>query len=197
MNLKKIIFLMLVSGAIFPIISFAQFPGSNEPNTSLGSDPFYNPDAFNQSQNNAFQDNGVFQNQNNGVFNSKDPGGFNNVDLDNDGQTTVGFTCGTRPRNIGELFEFTLCLLQGSVVPFLVGLGLIIFLFGVLKYVSAGDNEEKRESGRGMMIFGIIALFVMISVWGFVRILHQSFFAGDAFELPSLPKRAKDPFQGN
>ena len=97
------------------------------------------------------------------------------------------------PQNIGELFEFALCLLQGSVIPFLVGLALVIFLVGIVRFVGAGDNEEKRESGRGLMVFGIIALFVMVSVWGLVGILVRTF--GFRFELPALPQKANGPHQ--
>lgn len=104
-------------------------------------------------------------------------------------------TC-PKPQNILELFEFATCLMSYSVIPFLISLGLIMFLVGLVKFISAGDNEEKREGGRGLMIFGIIALFVMISVWGFVRILHNTFFDSDQrFETPTLPKRSTTPFK--
>ncbi len=82
----------------------------------------------------------------------------------------------TKPQDIGSLFTFTLCLMSGSVIPFLIGLGLIIFLVGLVGYVSAGDNEEKREAGRGLILFGIITLFVMVSVWGLVKIIYTTFF---------------------
>ncbi len=103
-------------------------------------------------------------------------------------------TC-NKPNNIGELFQYAVCVLSKYVVPFLIGLALVMFLVGVLKYVKSGDNEEAREAGRGLMIFGIIALFVMVSVWGFVKILFSTFFPGDEFRMPSLPPQATTPFR--
>jgi hypothetical protein len=100
----------------------------------------------------------------------------------------------TVPKNIGELFTFAICTLTKFVVPFLFALALIMFLTGVIKYVKNGDNEESREAGRGMMLFGIIALFVMTSVWGLVKILYSSFFT-TTFEMPSLPPQATTPFK--
>lgn len=111
------------------------------------------------------------------------------------GGSTNNTTC-PKPQNIGELFEFAICLMSYNVIPFLISLGLIMFLVGLVKFISAGDNEEKREGGRGLMIFGIIALFVMISVWGLVRILHNTFFdSSERFETPTLPKRSTTPFK--
>jgi len=111
---------------------------------------------------------------------------------DTSGQDTSG--CTGRPKDFGQLFGFALCLLSGSVVPFLIGLAMVILLVGILQYVRAGDNEEKREAGRGLMIFGIITLFVMVSVWGFVKILHNTFFGG-SFEIGSIPPVSKNPFK--
>ncbi|MES2060258.1 MAG: hypothetical protein V4438_04475 [Patescibacteria group bacterium] len=98
------------------------------------------------------------------------------------------------PRDFATLFDYVLCLLVSYVTPFLFGLGGVIFIIGVVSYVRAGDNEEKRAAGRDLMWFGIIALFVMISVWGFVSILTRSFFGTDA-SFPSLPRRATSVFQ--
>lgn len=105
---------------------------------------------------------------------------------------TTGDGC-IKPKDFEQLFNFAICILYSSVIPFLFGLALVIFLAGIVKFVKAGDNEEAREAGRGLMIFGIISLFVMMSVWGFVRILTDTF--GFKYETPSLPPRAKSPFQ--
>ncbi len=98
------------------------------------------------------------------------------------------------PVDIGSLFNYVLCLLDSAVVPFLIGLGLVLFLVGVLKFVSAGDNEEARQGGRNMMMFGIVSLFVMVSIWGFVNILSRSFFGTDS-EIQSLPRKSPTVFK--
>ncbi len=81
--------------------------------------------------------------------------------------------------------------LQSGVVPLLIALGGVYFMWGVLKYVTAGESEDKMKEGRSMMIYGIIALFVMVSVFGLVRILLNTFSGGGAsgfdFALPKLP----------
>ena len=53
--------------------------------------------------------------------------------------------------------------------------GLAYFLYGVLKYLRKSSDETEREEGRQMMLYGIIALFVMVSVWGLVGVVAGTF----------------------
>ena|SRR3989344_7409752 len=54
-----------------------------------------------------------------------------------------------------------------------VAIALLYFLWGLSQYIlKAGEEKDK---GRDMMIWGIIALFVMVSVWGLVRVLSNTF----------------------
>jgi len=59
------------------------------------------------------------------------------------------------------------------LIPIVIGLGVLVFLFGILRYVLASDDAGKSQ-GRTFMLWGIIALFVMVSVWGLVNILQQT-----------------------
>ena len=67
----------------------------------------------------------------------------------------------------------------GGLVPIIVALAIVAFLYGVQRYILAGASEEKIKEGRNMMIYGIIGIFVMVSVWGLVRIVVQTFFGTD------------------
>jgi uncharacterized membrane protein YidH (DUF202 family) len=61
----------------------------------------------------------------------------------------------------------------GSLVPVLIGVAVVVFIWGVIKYTTAGDDPEKRAAARSLMIYGIIAIFVIVSIWGLVAILQQ------------------------
>jgi hypothetical protein len=58
--------------------------------------------------------------------------------------------------------------------PIVVGLALLAFFWGLAKYIFSAGNEEAKESGKNIMIWGIIALFVMVSVWGIVRFIGSA-----------------------
>lgn len=92
-------------------------------------------------------------------------------------------------KDITALFTYLLCILDAGIIPILISVGLIIFIAGVVRFVGAGDNEEQRQGGRNMMIFGLIALFIMVSVWAFVNVLSNSFF-GKNSEIQTLPKKS-------
>jgi len=63
-----------------------------------------------------------------------------------------------------------------SVIPLIIGIAVLTFLWGLVQYVTAGADEEKKAAARGIIIYGIIIIFVMTAVWGFVGILSRSIF---------------------
>ncbi len=75
---------------------------------------------------------------------------------------------------VGDLLKFVTCLIEQSVMPLLFALALAVFIWGIVKFISTEGAAEK-EQGRQFMIWGVIAFFVMFSVWGLVRILGDTF----------------------
>lgn len=60
------------------------------------------------------------------------------------------------------------------VIPVLIALGVVYFIWGVVMYVIA-DGEEAKKAGKDRMIFGIIGLAVIVCLWGVVNILLTTF----------------------
>ncbi len=77
-----------------------------------------------------------------------------------------------------------------NIYPFLFGLAIIYFFWGVAKYIlSAGDPKAAAE-GRSIMIWGIVALAVMASIYGLIYFLQNSFGVNannTTVTLPPLP----------
>jgi len=63
------------------------------------------------------------------------------------------------------------CVLNSALVPFLVTLAMAGFIWGVIQYYLNPGNEEKRKNGKNFIIGGLIALFVIVAMWGLVGIL--------------------------
>lgn len=77
---------------------------------------------------------------------------------------------------IGTL-SYILCkvsLLLNTIIPILITLGVVYFIWGVISYVMAKEEEAKKE-GRSRMIYGLIGLVVIVSIWGLVAILKNTF----------------------
>jgi len=64
--------------------------------------------------------------------------------------------------------------LLNVIIPILITLGVVYFIWGVIQYVTAKD-EEKQKEARSTMIYGIIGLAVIVSVWGLVGVLQKTF----------------------
>ncbi len=62
-----------------------------------------------------------------------------------------------------------------AVVPFVIGLGVLVFIYGVFNFVTSAGDEEARAGAKQLIIWGIIGIFVMVSVWGLVHILVGTF----------------------
>ena len=65
--------------------------------------------------------------------------------------------------------------LINTAIPVVLALAVLYFFWGLAKYVLNSSDEGKKEEGRNIMIWGIIALFIMVSVWGLIGILQNTF----------------------
>lgn len=84
--------------------------------------------------------------------------------------------CGSAGTGVGTV-QGLLCKvneLLGAVIPVLIGLGIVYFIWGVITYVIASD-EEAKKAGRNRVIYGIIGLAVIVGLWGLVAILRNTF----------------------
>jgi len=66
---------------------------------------------------------------------------------------------------------------EGLINPLItlaVGLALVAFLWGLAKFIfRLGGDEKAVEDGKRIMKWGLIALFVMVSVWGIIELIQQ------------------------
>lgn len=83
--------------------------------------------------------------------------------------------------------EYVTSIYKGIIpplIPVLVGIAVLVFIWGVIKYLTAADDPEKAKEGMKTITWGVIGLFVIISVWGLVAILVNLFGFGSFRTLP-------------
>ena len=61
------------------------------------------------------------------------------------------------------------------VIPIIITLAIIFFLWGLTQYVTSAGDEAKRKEAATKIIGGIVVIFVMVTVWGLVYVLGRSF----------------------
>ena len=63
-------------------------------------------------------------------------------------------------------------LLNTVVVPVIFALAFLAFIWGMVNYFFLhGDDETKRREGKQFILWGLIGLVILFSVWGIVNIL--------------------------
>jgi hypothetical protein len=89
------------------------------------------------------------------------------------------FLEGTRTR-----LESVQEIVKTLIIPIIFTLALLCFFWGIVKYI--WSEGQGKEEGRKIMIWGIVALFVMASVWGLVGFVQNSI-GIDAGTTPTIP----------
>lgn len=84
----------------------------------------------------------------------------------------------------------TITKLINAAIPLVLALAVLYFFWGLASYIRSAGDEEKQKAARDMMIWGIIALFVMVSVWGLIRLLQDTFGINQN-ENPIIPGQIK------
>lgn len=58
------------------------------------------------------------------------------------------------------------------VIPFIIGIGFLMFVWGMFQYfIAGGANEESREKGKKLMISATVAFVVIIIFFGAINLL--------------------------
>lgn len=66
------------------------------------------------------------------------------------------------------------------LVALLIGIALALFLWGLAKYLKSGlGDKAELQKARSLMVWGVVIITVMVSVWGLVQVLQEMFF-GDS-----------------
>jgi predicted membrane channel-forming protein YqfA (hemolysin III family) len=104
--------------------------------------------------------------------------------------TVVGAGSGCNAQGVSDVFGILCRIGQilNAIVPVLIALGIVYFVWGVITYVVSSD-EEAKKTGRDRMIWGIIGLAVIVAVWGLVALLRNTFNVSNSttIELPTVP----------
>ncbi len=62
------------------------------------------------------------------------------------------------------------------VVPIIIGIAMLVFLWGIARFMFSGGDEKVLADTKRLMVWGIVTLFVMVSIWGIIRVLQSDLF---------------------
>lgn len=84
----------------------------------------------------------------------------------------------------------TLAQVQGIVnflIPLLLSVAVLLFFWGLVKYIANASDEAAKESGKTLMIWGMIAIFVMVAFWGIIGYVQNSLGLSGSISTNSTP----------
>jgi hypothetical protein len=70
-------------------------------------------------------------------------------------------------------------------IPTIFMIGVIVFFYGLARFVLSAGDEETRTRAKNIMVYGVIAMFVMSSIWGIIN------FLGSALRIEPIEKISK------
>ncbi len=96
--------------------------------------------------------------------------------------------------NIKQLWNASSVIAQGSrplftliadvrrlielLFPIAVALAVLFFIWGLAVFILHSGDEKSAEEGKRKMFWGVLALFVIVSIWGIVAFLGNVFGVG-------------------
>ena len=71
-----------------------------------------------------------------------------------------------------------------KLIPIMFALAIVYFFWGLIKYIRAAGDPKAAAEGRSIMIWGVIAIAVMICIYGLVVFLRDAIGIGSQTTLP-------------
>ncbi len=66
-------------------------------------------------------------------------------------------------------------VILNPIITLLFALAVVYFLWGVSQFILNSESDEAREKGKMHMIWGIVGIFIMIAVFGIIRLIANTF----------------------
>ena len=75
----------------------------------------------------------------------------------------------------GALLNNILIFSNNVLIPFIIGIGFLVFVFGMFQFfIAGGANDEKKEQGKSLMIYATLGFVLIIVFWGIINLLTSS-----------------------
>ena len=75
----------------------------------------------------------------------------------------------------GDLLRNILTFSNNVLIPFILGIGFLVFVWGMFRYfIAGGANDEAKEQGKSLMVYATLGFVFIIVFWGIVNLVATS-----------------------
>jgi len=101
------------------------------------------------------------------------------------------------PRTFAELVNRIVTIID-LIIPALISGAIVLFMYNILGSFGflSGDSESgfDRAKFRTAATWGIVIIFIIVSIWGILQLMQSTFFSSNSFASPAFDNQV-DPEQ--
>jgi uncharacterized membrane protein len=75
---------------------------------------------------------------------------------------------------VDSLLTAIVNVIVNPTISLLFAIALILFLYGVFKFVKGSDNQTARKEGASHILWGLVGMFIMVSAFALIKIVLNS-----------------------
>lgn len=88
--------------------------------------------------------------------------------------SAVFFPATALAAGLKDFIDASFDIVTNTLIPLAFLLCVLYFFWGVTKYIKSGAGGDKAaEEAKGVMVWGIVGIFVAFSVWGIVSFIKS------------------------
>ena len=88
--------------------------------------------------------------------------------------------------NLPELNKRLLEFVNGAI-KVLVALTVLVFIFGVIRYIAAGGDPQATKNARSLILWAVIGFALILGIWGVARFFLVGIFGSESTQIPDVP----------
>ncbi len=73
-----------------------------------------------------------------------------------------------------------------KLIPFLGAVAFLVFVYGVGRFIRSSGNEKEMKDRKNLLIWGIIGLFILTTIWGILIFVRNEFGWGGTLGIPQI-----------
>jgi hypothetical protein len=67
-------------------------------------------------------------------------------------------------------------VILNPLIRLMFAVALVVFLWGIIEYIKGAGSPDSREQGTKHIIWGLVGLFIMVSVYGIITLFKNTVF---------------------
>jgi hypothetical protein len=90
-------------------------------------------------------------------------------------QAQSGLATSEQGGDLGTILNDILNIANNILIPFILGIGFLVFVWGMFKFfIYGGADDEAKSSGKSLMVYATLGFVLIIVFWGVVNLIASS-----------------------